>query len=187
MPSKYRWSPNSLSVLGQVPVVLRWDRWSTWNWGKRPSSHFSESLTPFAYLSSFQLLSFPSNLTSKKSAWKQPKHPTPGNCLSTFWYIWTIRHCATFEMQKVEVYGLIGKRVQDIVASRTVYVLPWSLSGKESTCQWRRREFHPWARKSPWRRKQQPTPVLLPGKSYGQRRLAGYSPWGTKSQTWLID
>ena len=28
----------------------------------------------------------------------------------------------------------------------------------------------------PW----QPTPVLLPGKSYGQRRLVGYSPWGHK-------
>ena len=28
--------------------------------------------------------------------------------------------------------------------------------------------------KIPWRRKWQPTPVLLPGKSHGQRRLAGY-------------
>ena len=26
----------------------------------------------------------------------------------------------------------------------------------------------------------QPTPVLLLGKSYGQRTLAGYSPWGCK-------
>ena len=26
-----------------------------------------------------------------------------------------------------------------------------------------------------WRRKQQPTPVFLPGKSHGQRRLVGYS------------
>ena len=25
------------------------------------------------------------------------------------------------------------------------------------------------------------TPVLLPGKSYEQRSLAGYSPWGLKS------
>ena len=24
----------------------------------------------------------------------------------------------------------------------------------------------------------QPTPVFLPGKSHGQRRLLGYSPWG---------
>ena len=26
----------------------------------------------------------------------------------------------------------------------------------------------------------QPTPVFLPGESHGQRRLAGYSPWGCK-------
>ena len=31
-----------------------------------------------------------------------------------------------------------------------------------------------------WRRKWQHTPVLLPGKSHGQRSLAGYSPWGLK-------
>jgi len=30
------------------------------------------------------------------------------------------------------------------------------------------------------RRKWQPTPVLLPGKSHGQRSLVGYSPWGRK-------
>ena len=29
-----------------------------------------------------------------------------------------------------------------------------------------------------WRRKWQPTPVLLPGKSHGQRSLVGCSPWG---------
>ena len=31
-----------------------------------------------------------------------------------------------------------------------------------------------------WRRKWQPTPVFLPGKSYGQGSLVGYSPWGRK-------
>ena len=31
-----------------------------------------------------------------------------------------------------------------------------------------------------WRRKWQPTPVLLPGKSHGWRNLVGYSPWGSK-------
>ena len=40
--------------------------------------------------------------------------------------------------------------------------------------------FNPWVRKSPWRRKWQPTPVFLPGESYRQRRLAGYSPQGHK-------
>ena len=31
-----------------------------------------------------------------------------------------------------------------------------------------------------WRRKRQPTPVILLGKSRGQRSLVGYSPWGHK-------
>ena len=53
-------------------------------------------------------------------------------------------------------------------------------SGKELTCQWRRRKrrgFDPWVGKIPWRRALQPTPVFLPGESHGQRSLAGYSPW----------
>ena len=35
-------------------------------------------------------------------------------------------------------------------------------------------------RLNPWRRKLQPTPVFLPGKSHGQRKLACYSPWGCR-------
>ena len=35
-------------------------------------------------------------------------------------------------------------------------------------------------RKIPWRRKWQPTPGFLPGKSNGQRSLASYSPRGHK-------
>ena len=31
-----------------------------------------------------------------------------------------------------------------------------------------------------WRRKRQPTPVFLPGKSHEERSLVGYSPWGCK-------
>ena len=34
--------------------------------------------------------------------------------------------------------------------------------------------------KIPWRRKWQPTPGLLPGKSHGRRSLIGCSPWGCK-------
>ena len=39
--------------------------------------------------------------------------------------------------------------------------------------------FDPWVRKIPWRRKWQPTPAFLPGKSHGLRSL-GYSPCGRK-------
>ena len=57
---------------------------------------------------------------------------------------------------------------------------PRWLSGKESACQWGRWGFSPWIGKIPWRGKWQPTPLFLPGKSHGQRSLAGYSPWGGK-------
>jgi len=72
--------------------------------------------------------------------------------------------------------------------SRKSYMgLPWWLSGKESVCQSRRHTFDPWVGKTPSRRKWQPTPGFLPGESHGQRSLAGYSPWGHKSQTQLSD
>ena len=60
------------------------------------------------------------------------------------------------------------------------YRLPRWLSGKESTCQCRRCGFDPWVGKIPCRRKWQPTPVFLLGKSHGQRSLAGHSLWGRK-------
>ena len=55
------------------------------------------------------------------------------------------------------------------------------------------RGFDPRVRKIPWRRGWQPTPVFLPGKSYGQRSLAGYSPadrraghdWSDLACPWL--
>ena len=40
--------------------------------------------------------------------------------------------------------------------------------------------FDLWVRKTPWKRKWQPTPVFLTGKSHGQSSLEGYSPWNRK-------
>ena len=40
--------------------------------------------------------------------------------------------------------------------------------------------FDPRVGKIHWRRKLQSKPIYLPGKSHGQRSLAGYSPWGSK-------
>ena len=51
-------------------------------------------------------------------------------------------------------------------------VAQW-LKKKKSTCQCRRCKLDPCTRKIPWRRKWQPTPVFLPGKSRGQRSLVG--------------
>ena len=60
---------------------------------------------------------------------------------------------------------------------------PGGTSGKVLACHCRKLktlEFNPWVGKIPWRRAWQPTPLLLPGRSHGQRSLAGYSPWGCK-------
>ena len=54
---------------------------------------------------------------------------------------------------------------------------PW-FSGKESARQ--EMQAQSLAGEDPQRRKQLPTPVLLPGESHGQRSLMGYSPWGHK-------
>ena len=59
---------------------------------------------------------------------------------------------------------------------RAFLVAQW----KESACQCKRPGFNPWVGKIPWRRKWQSTPILLPGKSHGQRSLVGYSPRGRK-------
>ena len=58
------------------------------------------------------------------------------------------------------------------------YRLLWWLSDKASACQCRRGRSHPWIGKIPCRRKWQPTPVFLRGKSHGQRSLAGYTVHG---------
>ena len=60
---------------------------------------------------------------------------------------------------------------------------PGGASGKEPTCQFKRhkrRGFNPCIGKILWRRKWQSTPVLLPGKTHGQRSLVDYSPCGLK-------
>ena len=74
-----------------------------------------------------------------------------------------------------------------ILAEGLLYVafimLRW-LSGKNPPAKTRNAGYavlvHLWVGKISWRKRWQPTPVFLPRKSYGQRRLVGYSPWGCK-------
>ena len=46
--------------------------------------------------------------------------------------------------------------------------------------------FDPWVGKIPYWRKWQPTPVFLPGESYGQKTLVGYSPKGLYDQPIIL-
>ena len=72
-----------------------------------------------------------------------------------------------------------GWRERILIQPKTYTGLRWWLSGRESVCR-RSCGLDAWDGKILWRRKWQPTPVFSPGKSHGQRRLAGYSPWGHK-------
>ena len=76
-------------------------------------------------------------------------------------------------------YSRWGRKESD-TTERLHSLTPWWLNGKESTCQCGRHGFDLWVRKIPWRRKWQPTPVFLPGKSHRERHLVGYSSWGRK-------
>ena len=76
-------------------------------------------------------------------------------------------------------------RVAYLVISRPLGILgfPDGSAGKESAGNAGnegKRRFYPCIRKIPWRRTWQPSPVFLPGKSYGQRSLIVYSPWGCR-------
>ena len=54
----------------------------------------------------------------------------------------------------------------------------WWLSGKESACQCRRREFDPLGREDPLEKQMAPTPVFLTKKSNKERSLV--DPQGRK-------
>ena len=128
--------------------------------------------------------------------------PSPGISVAKFWA--QVRHCWNQSRQLLlQWQDQIGRLLQSALStlgpswvtalSQTpkpleVIVLGWVSgflglpkwrSGKEPSCQCRG-FLDPWSRKIFWRRKWQSTPVFLPGKSNGQRSLAGYSPWGHK-------
>ena len=103
--------------------------------------------------------------------WRRERLPTPVFWLREFHGLYSPWGCKEF----------------DTTEQLSLFTFRWH-SGEEPSCQCRRHKRHRfslWVRKSPWRRKRQPTLVFLPVKSYGQRSLAGYIPWGRKSQTRL--
>ena len=77
---------------------------------------------------------------------------------------------------------LVSVSAKHIHASLTAQLIKNPRAKQESTAvQETRVQFLD--QEHPWRRKWQPTPVFLPGKSHGQRSLVSYSPCNCKSQT----
>ena len=96
-----------------------------------------------------------------------------------FHFLSVSRTSATIVLSQTQLYFIL------ISSNNTAVYFTYTggASGKEPACQCRRTKRHwfsSWVGKMPWRRKWQPTPIFLPGKSHGQKSLAGYSPWGRK-------
>ena len=73
----------------------------------------------------------------------------------------------------VELHSFISNlfhQVTGLLVAQTVKRLPAVGETRVRSLGW----------EDPWRRKWQPTPVLLLGKFHGLRSLVGYSPWGHK-------
>ena len=63
-----------------------------------------------------------------------------------------------------------------IRASLVAQLVKNLLAVQKTACNIGDPAFNSWVRKIPWRKKWQPAPGFLPGKSHGQRNLVGYSP-----------
>ena len=108
----------------------------------------------------------------------------------------SILWCSVFFMdQHAHLYMTTGKTIDLTIWTyvskvmallfNMLYRFVIGTSVKEPACQCRRCKRHgfdpwvrkiPWVQKIPWRRAWQSTPVFLPGESYGQKSLTGYSP-----------
>ena len=99
-----------------------------------------------------------------------------------FIFVCGVRECSSFILLHVTVQFFqhhVLKRLSFLLCIN-IFLLPWWLRWEKICLQYRGPWFDPWVRKIPWRRKWQPTPVLLPGESHGQWSLVGYSLWGRR-------
>ena len=87
-------------------------------------------------------------------------------------------------METVTDFIFLGSKItEDSDCSHEIKTLaPWKNSSDKPRQRIKKQRYN-FANKdlssqSYWRRKWQPTPVLLPGISHGEKSLVGCSPWG---------
>ena len=98
---------------------------------------------------------------------------------------WTNNSWNLFEMQILRPPhyggGGVGAGLSNLCVNKALWLPRWPSDRIRLPMQEiQDTRFHPRFWKIPWRRKWQPTPVFLPGKSHGLRSLEGYSPWSRK-------
>ena len=119
-----------------------------------------------------------------------PSSPSPTESKSPFFISVSLLlsciygHC--YHLSKFHIYALIyyigWEKAMAPHSSTLAWKIPWTEEPSRLKSMESLRVGHDWATSLSlftflhWRRKWQPTPVLLPGKSHGQRSLVGYSP-----------
>ena len=120
-----------------------------------------------------------------------PSSPSPTESKSPFFISVSLLlsciygHC--YHLSKFHIYALIyyigWEKAMAPHSSTLAWKIPWTEEPSRLKSMESLRVGHDWATSLSlftflhWRRKWQPTPVLLPGKSHGQRSLVGCSPW----------
>ena len=108
---------------------------------------------------------------------EQPRWPSPWG-----WHVRgpSCRHCAFTWISALNPQRTVYvpkmlfnlSKITELISHRFEPKAVWLLRLTEGP------DFKLLRRTALWRRKWQPTPVFLPGKVHGQRRLVGCSPWG---------
>ena len=95
--------------------------------------------------------------------WKQLRCPSADEWIRKLWYIYTMEYYSDVKKNSFESVLMRWMKLEPIIQSEVT-----------------QKEKHQYSilTHTYWRRQWQPTPVLLPGKSHGQRSMVGYSPWG---------
>ena len=95
--------------------------------------------------------------------WKQPRCPLADEWIRELWYIYTMEYYPAIRKSAFESVLMRCVKLEPIIRSKVSQKEKYQYSILTHTY---------------WRRQWQPTPVLLPGKSHGQRSMVGCSPWG---------
>ena len=84
---------------------------------------------------------------------------------------------ATYSLEKLAANSEVSTTSLGFIVQHS---FPGSSAVKNLPASARDEGLIPWIRKIPWRRKWQPTPVFMPGKSHGQKEHGGLQSMGTQ-------
>ena len=127
---------------------------------------------------------------SAPTPWSGLRGPAPGSGLHPLCRLLTSGPVTSFSLLDPHTITVPSRSSPSFLKTRVlcIIILMAQLVIHQQCRRYRRHRFDPWVGKIPWRRKWQPTPVLLPGESHGQRRPAGCSPQGCRvGHNWAIE